>query len=253
MVSFIILSFDIAITKVNFSLIYNNSRRILISSFPLLLTGLLTVCYMRIDQVLIKSNLGEYALGKYVFALNVAEILQAFPFMFGLAIAPTLFQHNDRLLLLKDMQKTMGYLLVLGLLFTTCLVIIFPFVAHKYEVENVNIIFSLLAFGTLPTFFSYMATKYLVHTNQIKHFLIRSLYASIFSVLFNLIFINSLNLYAPAIGYFLSQWYIGFFSNKSLKNDGLFQSQTQALKSLMYPSTYIELFIILKNKIILKI
>lgn len=253
LVSFTIFYFDITIIKIKFSLVFENSRRILINSLPLLLTGLLTVCYMRIDQVLIKSNLGDSALGKYVFALNVAEILQAFPFMFGLAIAPTLFQHNDRILLLKDMQKTMGYLLILGLLFTTFLIIIFPYIAYKYKVENINIIFALLAVGTLPTFFSYMATKYLIHTNQIKHFLVRSLYASIFSILFNLIFINHLKLYAPAIGYFLSQWYIGFFSNKSLKNDGLFQSQLEALKSLLYPSTYIELLITLKNKITFKI
>jgi O-antigen/teichoic acid export membrane protein len=248
-ISFTILYFDVIIIKINFSVLCIYIREILINSLPLLLTGLLTVCYMRIDQILIKSTLGEGVLGRYVFALNIAEILQSFPFMFGLAIAPTLFQHNDRITLLNDLKKTMNYLLVLGLLFTVFLVIAFPFIANRYKVENVNVIFVLLAAGTFPTFFSYIATKYLIHTNQIKHFLVRSLYASIFSVIFNLVFINYLGLYAPAIGYFLSQWYIGFFSNKSIKDDGLFQTQLDALLSLFYPSTYVELLIFFKEKI----
>ncbi|MCU0351364.1 MAG: hypothetical protein MUF43_11140, partial [Flavobacterium sp.] len=67
--------------------------------------------------------------------------------------------------------------------------------------------------------------------------------------IFNLVFINYLGLYAPAIGYFLSQWYIGFFSNKSIKDDGLFQTQLDALLSLFYPSTYVELLIFFKEKI----
>lgn len=252
-ISIVLLRYDLEFHQIQLRKLVEKSAIIFKSSLPLLFTGLLTISYMRIDQIIIKENIGEIYLGKYVFALNVAEILQAVPYMFGLAIAPSMFQENDRKILLSNTKKSMTYLLVAGIVLIPVSVVFFAHLSAKYQVEDVKYIFLILGFGSLPTFMSYIATKYLILTNQINHFLVRGIYACVLSMGFNLFFIDSLGLYAPAIAYFTVQWYIGFFSNYFLRKDkDLFKIQIDAIKSLFLLHTYVDIIFDVKKTILAK-
>ncbi len=240
-ISFLILHFDL---KLKTKRVYETLQRTIFiykQSIPLLLTGFFTLCYMRLDQYIIKWYLGDHSLGKYTFVITFVEMLQSLPFIFGTAIAPTIFQHKSQQNLLNEIRRIMSYLLIIGTLLIIILLTLFPFISNYYNIENAYGIMVILAFGTFPTFFSYIATKYLIHTNQINHFLKRSLVAFLFSTLSNIIFIKYWGLFAISINYAISQWYIGFYSNKSLSDKNLFNTQKEALKALFSATVYQEL------------
>lgn len=208
-------------------------------SLPLLLNSIFTIAYMRIDQIVIKEKLGATALGAYSFTLNIAEMLQAVPFMLGIAVAPMIFGRTDLDKLRSEIFQMMKFLLVLGIMCVLGLLTVFPLISSKYNLQDTFVIMLIIVIGTYPTFVSYLAGKYLIHTGQMNHFLKRSFIASLLSLSFNYLFVTRFGLYASAVTYAISQWYIGYFSNYSLKDKSLFQIQSDAFLSLFKSETYL--------------
>ncbi|TAG18643.1 MAG: hypothetical protein EAZ32_13205 [Cytophagia bacterium] len=246
LLSFIIIfKYDLALHNINLSKVIERAKNIVKLSLPILPAGLLTIAYMRIDQIIIAKYLGEYELGKYAISINIVEILQAFPLILSLAVAPMIFQISDRKTLLIQIEKLMTNLFIAGIFLVISLILVFPAISFYLKVDQMNYIMIILAIGTLPTFLGYVATKYLIHTNQINHFLIRSLIATLFSSIINLILIKSFELYSTAVLYAISQWYICFFSNKFLTDKALYRAQVRAIKSSFkikqYHSSYLSI------------
>jgi len=59
-------------------------------SFPIAFTALLTMIYLRIDQVMLHKMVSDYVLGQYVAAVKVSELFEMLPSALMFAIAPIL-------------------------------------------------------------------------------------------------------------------------------------------------------------------
>ncbi len=66
----------------------NTARLLLSESWPLILSGLSIIVYMRIDQIMIKEMLGTKQLGIYTAVLPIATVWQFIPVILNLSLAP---------------------------------------------------------------------------------------------------------------------------------------------------------------------
>jgi len=66
--------------------------RMLKESWPFLLSGILVMIYMRIDQIMIKNILGDYQLGIYAAVLPLATLWQFIPMTLATNLRPLLSQ-----------------------------------------------------------------------------------------------------------------------------------------------------------------
>lgn len=66
------------------------ARRLLRDSWPLIISGLVTMIYMRIDQVMIKEMLGEVDVGLYSAAARISEVWYFIPILLTSSLFPSI-------------------------------------------------------------------------------------------------------------------------------------------------------------------
>lgn len=68
---------------------------LLAQSWPLMLSGLAVMVYMRIDQLMVSELIGEYELGLYAAVLPISQVWQALPIAVATSLAPTLARQRQ--------------------------------------------------------------------------------------------------------------------------------------------------------------
>jgi PST family polysaccharide transporter len=72
------------------------ARELLAQSWPLALSSMATLVYLKVDQVMLRSLVGPAEVGLYAGAVRLAEILQMLPVMLAASFAPSLVQARAR-------------------------------------------------------------------------------------------------------------------------------------------------------------
>ena len=65
------------------------AKKLLQDSWPLILSGLVIMIYMRIDQIMIKEMLGEHEVGLYSAAVRLSEVWYFFPVLITNSLFPS--------------------------------------------------------------------------------------------------------------------------------------------------------------------
>lgn len=68
---------------------------LLAQSWPLMLSGVAIVIYMRIDQLMVSRLVGERELGLYAAVLPISQVWQALPMALGTSLAPLLARQRQ--------------------------------------------------------------------------------------------------------------------------------------------------------------
>ncbi|MFH2502131.1 flippase [Klebsiella indica] len=115
--------------KWNVSII--EAKRLFSISWPLVLSGVALMLYMRIDQIMIGNILGDAAVGVYSVAVKMVEIWYFIP----IAIVSTMFpkiikakfinedEYNEKLQILYDILVIIGVILALAVTFSSDMII----------------------------------------------------------------------------------------------------------------------------------
>lgn len=82
----------------NWQRIVSRGRQLMLESWPLIISGMSVIIYMRIDQIMIGSILGIDKLGIYAAALPLAGALNFIPMMLSISLMPFISRiyQNDR-------------------------------------------------------------------------------------------------------------------------------------------------------------
>ncbi|SJZ67949.1 polysaccharide transporter, PST family [Trichlorobacter thiogenes] len=102
----------------------DRSIRLFNSGWPLILSGMLIMIYMKIDQIMLGSMMGDKAVGVYSAATKVSEVWYFIPTVISVSIYPTLIEsyHKSEELFYHKLKMIMGYLfwgsLLLGMIIT---------------------------------------------------------------------------------------------------------------------------------------
>jgi len=218
------------------------ARGLLRDSWPLILSGLAVSIYMRIDQVMLGSMLGDVAVGNYSAAVKISEIWYFIPAVISVSTYPTLIE-------LKK-QSAEKYLSRFQQLFRLMVYITLPvaifvsfFSSHLvrllYGVQYLDAakILSVHIWTGIFVFWGVAGSYFYIIENLAKLTFYRSLYGAVLNVLLNLILIPLWGGMGAAIATLIAQSVQAYFSevfNASTRR--IFRMKTNALFGLGYAS-----------------
>lgn len=186
------------------------AKKLLQESWPYLISGLSIMLYMRIDQVMIKSMLGEYELGIFAAIIPISNLWNMIPVAICTSIAP--FMAKKRIDGSEALQITLVKmfrffwilcLVIISLTFLLSGIIIRFMYGSAYE-EAIPIL-NIYVITCIPIFMGLGQGLWLL--NERKSFLapLQTITGAIVSIVTNLIFLPTWGLEGAAVAAVLSQ------------------------------------------------
>ncbi len=217
------------------------SKKIVISlikeGWPLMLSSLFVAVYMRIDQILIKSFIGEKKLGIYSAILPLSNIWQFIPISLGVSLAPfvTKAKNESEESYWKMLDKIFSAFSLLAWIVIIPTIIFSKFIINiLYGDQYIEgaLILSIYIFTNLFINLGVAQNLWLINDNKVLISLYKTLIAAIFSLLCNLFFIPRFGLIGAATIAVFSQSVSAIFSNVFFSKKIL----KLQLRSIFYPA-----------------
>jgi len=225
--------------KKHFTFKLHTAKSLLKDSWPLILSGLVIMIYMRIDQVMIKEMLGAEAVGQYAAAVRISEaVFFLFPVMIN-SMAPAFYNSlkiDNKTISekrIKIFYSTIFYLCLIWSIFIFIISdkLILLLYGHKFS-ESISI-FKVHVFSNILAFIGGVTNLWYLANGYSNLTFYRTLQGAILNIILNCILINKLGTIGAAIATVLSYFHVAvitmFLSKKTRKNGNLF------ILSLIYP------------------
>ena len=183
---------------------------------PLFLSSFTVSIYMRIDQLMVGSALGDSALGKYSVAVKLSEIWYIIPATIYTAFLPVLSNdmYSDRKKFWKKLQNfadvlgIVSYFAVVLLIVLGTRIILIAYGEDYYEAGSIIKIYVL---GGIAVGIGYTLSAY-VNINEYSMFsLIDTLIGCVLNVLLNFLLIPRLGIFGAAIATVVTCYSGAFF------------------------------------------
>ena len=182
----------------------NLAKEILKNSWPIILGGASYLIYMKIDQVMIGSMLGNYEVGIYAAAVKLVEAWYFIPGIIATALFPAIINakkvgveiYKSRL---KNFYILMAIIPIAMAIPITLLAkpIIQVVFGHSY-IESIPVL-KVYIWSSLGLFLTYAVGQYLLSENLVKFIFVSNVLAMIVNIVLNVIFI-------PIFGIIGSAW-----------------------------------------------
>lgn len=194
------------------------AKRLLVSTWPLLLSGILVSVYMKIDQVFVKQLLGNQAIGEYAAAARLVEGVYLFPAVIAASLFPAIASARaaDRTLYEKRLKRLHGLLAWLAVAISA------PVALFSGEVIEIAFgeafraatdVLRIQIWASVFAFLGVASSQYLLAEDLTRISLLRTLIGCAASVLLNLALIPPLGIagaaWATVISYALATLSVG--------------------------------------------
>lgn len=188
---------------------YQFAKELVVSSFPLLISGLMIVIYNRTDQLMIRHMLGDTELGYYSVAVRLSELWGFLPEIICGSVFPAIVNAkaiSEQLYLkrLSYLYSFMIWLSIAVIVFVTVLaepIIHFTF-GDNYLSSKSSLI--VLIWANFFVFFSTVYSKYMIVENQQKILIFYDVSAVFLNIVLNLILIPKYGIVGASIATMLS-------------------------------------------------
>lgn len=211
------------------------AKTLLMKSYPLILSGLTIMIYMRIDQIMLGQMIDDRAVGIYSAATRISEAWYFIPMTLASSVAPSIFTAKEtnealyykRIGQLLRLLVLVSYVVAVPMTFLSGTVITMLFgndYAAAGQILAVHIWASLFVFMGVATS-SWFVAEDLTHLS-----LSRTLSGAITNVVLNLFLIPAYAGVGAAIATVISQAIASFFSHAvHPKTKKIFQLQVKSL------------------------
>lgn len=194
------------------------AKATLAESWPLLLSGLSIMIYMRIDQIMLGHMSGSADVGLYAAAVRISEVWYFVPVFFAQSAFPAIVRskEEDPLLYGKRLQNmfsftcVISYFMILPLTLFSKLIIVALF-GTAYAASGS--IVAVLVWAGLFVSLGVVQSSWLVNEGLTRLALYRTLFGAIANVILNLILIPVLGIMGAAIATVASYAMAAMFSN----------------------------------------
>ena len=185
-------------------------------AWPLILSGIVIMMYMRLDQIMIGEMIGDVGVGLYSVSTRFTELWYFIPSVFATSFFPKLvekFNVNK-----KNYYDVCLKLLKLLFLISFSIALFFTFfsnfiINYLYGKEYIMSVFALqISIWTgVFVFWGVAAGNMLVIENLNKHNLIKSVQGLFLNMILNLVLIPKYGVNGAAIATLISQFYASYF------------------------------------------
>ncbi len=194
------------------------AKTLLKKSYPLILSGLTIIIYMRIDQIMLGQMIGDHAVGIYSAAIRISEMWYFIPMAISSSVNPSIFAakkiseslYYDRILKLLRLLVLTSLVVAIPMTFLSESIIAMVFgndYAAAGQVIEIHIWASLFVFMGVATS-SWFIAEDLNHLS-----LIRTVIGAIINVSLNIFLIPQYGVVGAAIATVISQAFASFFSH----------------------------------------
>lgn len=185
------------------------AKSLLKDSWPIILSNIAIMIYMRIDQVMIGQMLGEKSVGIYSAAVRISEIWYFIPVAIASSMFPSIIeakkqcemQYNQRLQKLSDILVIMA--LCMAILTTLCSEWLVVLLFGKNYIEAGNVLSILVWSGLFVAIGVATSNWYLIEGLQKTQFL-RTLLGATLNIALNIFFIPMYGVIGAALSTLIS-------------------------------------------------
>lgn len=211
------------------------AKRLLSMSWPLVLSGVALMLYMRIDQIMIGNIIGDSAVGIYSVAVKMVEIWYFVPIAIVSSLFPGIIklkskdevEYNQKLQFLYDVLVIIGVALAIVITIVSDFIIVNLYGSHYYEASS---LIKIYAWVSLFYFLSSASGRWYINEGLQKYALNRNVLGLIIGVILNFILIPKFgakgSVYATLIAYSCAGY---FFDALSSKTRVAFYQKTKSL------------------------
>lgn len=191
--------------------------RLLKESSPLILSGLMSMVYMRIDQVMLMSMSGEEALGLYAAAVRLSEAVYFIPAVIVSSLSPAAIDAYK--VSIKKFESYMERLF--RLLLVSALIIAVPIslladtliaIALGTSYHGAGVVLSILSYANVFFFFSLAVNQWLIIENNQIWSVYRTASGVVINILLNYYLIPIYGPSGAAISTFVSYAFASYIS-----------------------------------------
>ncbi|WKJ88633.1 flippase [Methylomonas montana] len=192
-------------------------KKLIKDSWPLTLSSIVVMIYMRINQIMIKDMLGEYEVGIYSAAVRLSEAWYFIPVMITSSIFPAILNakksneelYNQYLQRLYTFMVWLAIGIAIPMTFLSDWLIAFLY-GEAYK--DAGPIFMILIWVGVFVNLGVASSKWVITENLVKNALFRTSSGAIVSILLNYFLIENAGVYGAAYATFVSYFYVNFFS-----------------------------------------
>lgn len=192
-------------------------KNLLKDSWPLMLSGVAVVIYMKIDQVMIGNMLGEKELGIYSSAVKLSEAWYFVPMIISSSVFPSILRvrKKSKELYLRRIQMLYDFFTWFTIGVALIVTFLSPFIInilYGSEYAMASTVLSIHIWAGVFVFLSIANGGYLIPENLTRIIFSRTLGGAILNILLNILFIPNYGIYGAAFATLLSQVYSGVLS-----------------------------------------
>ncbi len=209
------------------------TKKLLIKSFPILITSLSIYLYMRIDQIMINRILDEYNLGIYSVSVRYIEIFHFIPKIIMISYLPIILKSKKYNLDLKNLNSFLfkvSLIVVLFILITSKFLI--PYIFGQYYDESVFTTL-VLSFSLIFVFFGVANEHWYIDKSYQKYYALYVFLGALVNIFLNLILIPKFGIsgaaYSTLLTYFLIIFLFDLINKRTRK---LFKIKFKSLNIL---------------------
>jgi O-antigen/teichoic acid export membrane protein len=179
------------------------SKTLLKNSWPLLLSGAAGMIYMRIDQVMIKSMLGETENGYYAVALRLVEAWYFIPMIICSSLFPSIVRAKE--ISQKHYEHRLQMLFTLMFWLAVCIALAITFILPYFinfflpQYNNSISIMLIYSWNLVFVFLGVARGKWLINENLQNYAFIFSLFGVVTNIIMNYILIKNIGLKGAAM------------------------------------------------------
>lgn len=206
--------------------IYNLKKSYAISllkkSWPLFLSGMMYVFYIKIDQVMVKEILGAHSAGIYAVAINLSEVWYFIPNIIAASLFPAILKLKDgeEKIYHKRLTNLYSFLfwiaIVIAIFITFFGGIIIEFL-YQESFSAASLILNVYIWSNVFYFFTTISSKWLVAEGLYLHSFYRNFVGVIINVILNFVLLERIGILGAAISTLISYSVVGLFYDMFFK------------------------------------
>lgn len=206
---------------------FSRAKSLLTDCWPLMLSGLAIVIYMKIDLIMLGLMLGDEAVGIYSAATQISEIWYFIPMTIMASVFPAIIDakkqgeiiYYERLQRLYDLMVWLSVLIAIPMTFIAA-----PLITLLYgnAYEEAGKVLAIHIWASVFVFLGVASSQWFIAENRQILSLQRTLAGAITNIILNVIFIPYFECQGAAIATVLSYSIVAFFFD-------FFQKETKSM------------------------
>lgn len=205
----------------------NIAKQLLKDSWPLILSAIAVMIYMRIDQIMIKEMLGEYEVGIYSAAVRLSEAFYFIPVLITASLFPAILnaKKQSEVLYKQRLQRLYTFMVWFAIAIALPVAFLSDWLIHLLfgqAYQEAGQVLVIHVWAAVFVFLGVASGKWYITENLQKLTLVNTSIGALINILLNLIFINEFGVigaaYATVISYAVAAYFMNLVWKESRCN-----------------------------------